>query len=119
MSITKIPTIVALSAVLLATGVAGASAAGGPDHRGSRAVCENAWVEHGPADHPTAPAYRGDHFRITRATYAHVHRTNGADGPYDQLWAQGVLTHRETKGHKTFAYRGWIRVAALGHGQHC
>jgi hypothetical protein len=115
MSIIKIPTIAALSAVLLATGVAGASASG-PDHRGTRAVCDSAWVEHGPADHPTAPAYRGDHFRITRATYAHVHRTNGADGPYDQLWAQGILTHHATK---TTTYRGWIRVAALGHGKHC
>jgi hypothetical protein len=118
MSITKATTIAAACGALLLSGATVASAAGA-DHRGERTVCQGAWVEHGPADHPMAPAYRGDHFRITRATYATVHRTNGPSGAYDQHWARGVLTHRDARSHKSTTHRGWIRTEALGGAGGC
>ena len=95
--------LIALSLAALALPSAALAAA---DHRGEvHAVCAaSTWIEHAPADHPIAPAYKGDEFRVTRAQY-HVAR--------HQAWAKGVLIHREPKAKKTFTYRGWIRVADL------
>jgi hypothetical protein len=84
-----------------------ATALAATDHRGEvHKVCwASTWVERAPADHPIAPAYKGDTFRVTRAGYANAR---------NQSWAKGVLTHHEPKGkQKTFTYRGWVRVAAL------
>jgi hypothetical protein len=76
------------------------------DHRGEvhTDCADSTWVERAPADHPVAPAYKGDTFRVTRAHY-HVAR--------HQTWAKGVLTHRDAKSKQTFRYTGWIRVSAL------
>jgi hypothetical protein len=76
------------------------------DHRGEVHTVRvtSTWVERGPADHPIGVAYKGDTFRVTRATY-HVAR--------HEAWAKGVLIHRDAKAKKTFRYRGWIKVAAF------
>ena len=83
-----------------------ASAVAAADHRGEvHKVCApSTWIEHAPADHPIAPAYKGNTFRVTRASYARARH---------QLWAKGVLTAHDAKSGRTFTYRGWIRVAAL------
>src|SRR4051794_33131581 len=95
--------VIALSLAALALPSAALAAA---DHRGEvHTVCAaSTWIERAPADHPFAPAYKGDKFHVTRALY-HVAR--------HQAWAKGVLIHRETKLKKTFRYTGWIRVSAL------
>jgi hypothetical protein len=76
------------------------------DHRGEVHTVRVAstWIEHAPADHPIAPAYKGDTFRVTRGQF-HVAR--------HETWAKGVLTHRDAKAKQTFRYTGWIRVSAL------
>ena len=83
-----------------------ASALAATDHRGEvHKVCwSSTWVERGPADHPVGVAYKGDSFRVTRASYHDARH---------QSWAKGVLAHHDKKAGKTFTYRGWIRVAAL------
>jgi hypothetical protein len=83
-----------------------ASALAAADHRGEiHTVCwSSTWVEHAPADHPIAPAYKGDHFRVTRARYGVARH---------QVWAKGVLTTHDAKSGKTWTHRGWIRLAAL------
>jgi hypothetical protein len=83
-----------------------ATALAAADHRGEvHKVCwTSTWVERGPADHPIAPAYKGDTLRVTRAQYAIARH---------QSWAKGVLTHRDAKAKQTFTYRGWVRVAAV------
>ena len=94
---------IALTAAALALPTAALAAA---DHRGEVHTVRvtSTWVEHGPADHPIGVAYKGDTFRVTRASY-HVAR--------HEAWAKGVLTHRDAKSKKTFRYSGWIRVAAF------
>ena len=101
-----------LVAVALVVGAPTTGAiASGVDHRGARTVCvKSAWIEKGPADHPIAVASRGDHFQVTRAQYATVHHSDGSA----QRWAKGTLTHVDAKAKRTFRYRGWIRVTALG-----
>jgi hypothetical protein len=63
-----------------------------------------AWIERAPADHPIAPAYKGNTFRVTRASYAPARHT---------LWAKGILTAHDARSGQNFTHRGWIRVAAL------
>lgn len=101
---------VAATAVVILASAPTATAASA-NHRGPRTVSvKSAWIEKGPADHPIAPAWRGDRFQITRADYVKVHHSNGSV----QHWAQGTLTHRDPKTKRAFHYRGWIRVSALG-----
>jgi hypothetical protein len=92
--------------ILIVSMLLPAAALAAPDHHGEvHKVCwSSTWVERGPADHPIAPAYKGDTFRVSRARYATARH---------QSWAKGVLTHRDAKAKRTFTHRGWIRVAAL------
>jgi hypothetical protein len=106
--IIRICFLLATTSLVLAPAV-GANASG-TDHRGTRTVCVNStWVEKAPADHPFAPAYRGDRFEITRADFATVHHSDGSV----QRWAKGTLIHHDSKADRTDRYRGWIRVSAL------
>jgi hypothetical protein len=83
-----------------------ASAVAAPGQRGEiHKVCTSStWIERAPADHPIAPAYKGNTFRVTRASYARARHT---------LWAKGILTAHDAKSGQKFTHRGWIRVAAL------
>lgn len=104
----SIRSVAAMSLLILVPAVSATAASG--DHRGPRTVSvKSTWIEKGPADHPIAPARRGDRFQVTRADYATVHHSDGSV----QRWAKGTLTHRDAKPKRTFRYRGWIRVSAL------
>jgi hypothetical protein len=83
-----------------------ASAVAAQGHRGEiHTVCaSSSWIERAPADHPIAPAYEGNTFRVTRASYARARH---------MLWAKGILTAYDAKSGQTFTHRGWIRIAAL------
>ena len=99
----KQPTLIALSLAALALPTT-ALAATNHDGEVHKVRVSSTWIERAPADHPIAPAYKGDTFRVTRAEY-HVAR--------HQAWAKGVLTHRDQKSGKTYRYTGWIRVSAF------
>jgi hypothetical protein len=103
---------VALSAVSLTSTAAEARTA---DHRGTKPVCAEGLVERAPAFRPIAPAYAGDRFTITRPRLAVVHHSNG----HVERFADGYLTHRDTRSRKTFRYNGWISTRILAGGQAC
>jgi hypothetical protein len=85
------------------------------DHRGTERVCAEGLVERAPAFRPITPAYVGDRFTITRPTFAVVHHSDGLV----ERFADGYLTHRDTKSGKRYRYDGWISTRILAGGRAC
>jgi hypothetical protein len=85
------------------------------DHRGTKRVCAEGLVERAPAYRPIAPAYGGDRFTITRPTFAVVHHSDGSV----ERFADGYLTHRDTKSGRRYRYDGWISTRILAGGPAC
>jgi hypothetical protein len=115
--VTKMTRITAIIVAVLgtATFMTSISQARVADHRATKRVCAEGSVERAPASRPIAPAYPGDRFTITRPTLKVVHHSDGSV----ERFADGYLTHRDTRSGKTFRHDGWISTRILAGGRAC
>jgi hypothetical protein len=67
------------------------------------------------ATRPFSAAYPGDRFTITRPTFAVVHHSDGSV----ERFADGYLTHRDTRSAATFRHDGWISTRIFAGGRAC
>jgi hypothetical protein len=96
MTIPRIASVVALSAVAVTAAVLPAGAAQRPVPQ-TRTICvSSVWIERAPAYKPQGLARRHDPFRVDR--YVHT--------PHKGIWAHG--THLNGDRHS-----GWVKASAL------